>query len=413
MIIVGTSGNDTLAGTVGDDEIYGLAGNDILAGGDGNDVLDGGLGADAMAGGTGNDSYYVDNTGDTVTEAAGEGTDTVWSSISYILGANLERLRLTGSASFGIGNAANNLIYGTSLANLLQGGDGNDNLYAYEGDDFLQGGAGSDKLYGDDGDDDLFGDAGADQMYGGAGADELVGGADNDNMDGGTGADVLYGGTGNDVYLVDDAGDVVVEYGGEGEDIVRPTISYTLGANLEALQLQGSADLSGTGNSLGNTIVGNSGNNALSGLDGGDKLYGGGGDDVLFGGLGRDTLYGEAGADTFVIEQASIDIELTTGVIEIDFLEDLDFTSGDRVDLSGIDADINTGGDQAFTFVANFTGTAGEAMLFYVPGVGVAGTTTLRLDVDGDGVADYQMSITGDSSSTHISTGPGDGGWVV
>ncbi|MFX6266238.1 hypothetical protein ABTF63_19350, partial [Acinetobacter baumannii] len=69
-----------------DDTLTGDAGNNVLTGNAGNDVLDGGAGADKLVGGTGDDIYYVDNAGDQVVELAGEGNDTVNSSITFSLG---------------------------------------------------------------------------------------------------------------------------------------------------------------------------------------------------------------------------------------------------------------------------------------------------------------------------------------
>ncbi|MCY7280327.1 MAG: M10 family metallopeptidase C-terminal domain-containing protein [Sphingomonas bacterium] len=159
---VGGSGNDTLLGNVAANVLTGNAGNDLIASGAGNDTLNGGTGVDTMLGGTGNDLYYVDVTGDIVTELASEGTDTVSSAISYTLGANLENLVLTGAATSGTGNELGNTITGNANANVLDGGLGNDILFGLGGSDRLFGGAGDDRLIGGDGVDYLTGGAGND-----------------------------------------------------------------------------------------------------------------------------------------------------------------------------------------------------------------------------------------------------------
>ena len=143
--INGTSAANTLTGTEFADIINGLADNDTLNGMGGNDKLDGGTGADQMAGGTGDDSYYVDNTGDTITEASNAGTDTVYSGFSFTLGSNIENLFLTGSsAANGTGNSLNNVLTGNSAANRLDGSTGNDTLSGKGGADTLTGGSGRD-----------------------------------------------------------------------------------------------------------------------------------------------------------------------------------------------------------------------------------------------------------------------------
>ncbi|MBV9932373.1 MAG: calcium-binding protein [Alphaproteobacteria bacterium] len=153
-------------------------------------------------------------------------------------------------------------------------------------------------INGTSGNDTLTGTSGADQIFGFGGDDTLYGGGGNDRLDGGTGADTMYGGTGNDIYFVDDVGDSVIEYSGEGTDEVRTTLaSYALGANVENLTFTGSGGFTGTGNELNNVITGGASSDTLYGNDGYDQLYGGGGDDNLYGGDGGDVLSGGTGAD--------------------------------------------------------------------------------------------------------------------
>ena len=117
-------------------------------GDDGNDVLNGGLGADTLIGGAGNDVYYLDSAEDSITENADQGTDSVFSTVTYTLADNLEHLTLQGTIDLdGTGNALNNNITGNSGNNILIGGEGNDNLKAGLGADTLIGGAGNDTLY--------------------------------------------------------------------------------------------------------------------------------------------------------------------------------------------------------------------------------------------------------------------------
>jgi Ca2+-binding RTX toxin-like protein len=263
----GGAGNDTLRGNAGYDTLLGGQGDDWLYGGAGKDTLDGGTGADTMAGGRGDDVYYVDNSGDKVIEtsrfSAGGGRDLVISTVDFTLGENLDNLTLLGSAITGTGNNLANTILGNAEANHLNGRDGNDLL------------------------------------SGAAGADVLDGGAGNDTLDGGSEADLMRGGAGDDHYIVDDAGDQVVEVlagKGGGVDTVSSSVSFVLGANLEYLELTGSADIDGTGNQLANTITGNAGVNTLKGGDGADTLIGGDGD----------TLEGDAGNDTLTLEGAGV-----------------------------------------------------------------------------------------------------------
>ncbi|NEK20789.1 hypothetical protein GR257_39480, partial [Rhizobium leguminosarum] len=72
------------------------------------------------------------------------------------------------------------------------------------------------------------------------------------------------GGAGDDTYVVDNAGDVVTENAGEGNDTVKTALAaYTLGANVENLVYTGTAAFAGTGNELANAITGGAGADTL------------------------------------------------------------------------------------------------------------------------------------------------------
>ncbi|HBL13233.1 MAG TPA: hypothetical protein DD379_17910, partial [Cyanobacteria bacterium UBA11162] len=154
--------------------ITGNTANNILSGGGGNDYLDGGTGSDRLEGGTGNDTYMVERSTDRVIESSNQGIDTVKTSINYTLGANLENLTLTGTATTGYGNNLNNILTGNTLNNTLSGNDGNDTLIGGKGNDQLSGGNGTDRLTGVAPNTTNPGYGEVDTLTGGAGTDTFV-----------------------------------------------------------------------------------------------------------------------------------------------------------------------------------------------------------------------------------------------
>lgn len=159
----------------------------------------------------------------------------------------------------------------------------------------VNGTTGIDTLYGGSGNDSLTGQAGNDILYGYGG---------NDSLNGGTGNDTMYGGKGDDTYTVDSTTDVINENAGEGIDLVKSSVSYTLRDNVENLTLTGTTAINGTGNALNNTIIGNSAVNTLNGSAGDDILDGGAGNDKMYGGAGNDSYFVNSTSDT-VTENAN------------------------------------------------------------------------------------------------------------
>jgi len=290
--------------------------NNALTGNSGNNTLDGSTGTDTMTGGGGNDTYIVDNTADVVVELAGGGTDLVQAGATYTLSAEVENLTLTGSTAInGTGNALDNVLTGNTGANTLTGGDGDDTISGGTGNDTMVGGTGNDSYVVDVATDVITENAGegidsvssavtltlaanvenltltgssGNSATGNALNNVLTGNSGANTLDGLAGADTLIGGSGNDIYVVDSAADTVTELAGQGTDTIQSSVSLTLVAEVENLTLTGTA-LSGTGNTLNNTLLGNASNNTLTGLAGDDTLDGGAGTDTMLGGIGNDT----------------------------------------------------------------------------------------------------------------------------
>jgi len=387
LALGGTSAIDGIGNDIAN-TLFGNDGNNRLEGRKGNDILIGGGGIDTMLGGTGNDTYFVDNAADLATELDGEGTDTVYASVSYALSNSsyVEQLVLTGELGL---NAT-----GNNIANVITGNVGNNTIDGRKGADTMIGGLGDDTYIVDNAGDivtELL-DQGTDTVIASVSyvlsntsfiealtlsgaaninatgnniANVITGNDGNNVIDGKKGADTMIGGGGNDTYYVDNVGDVVTEANVTGTDTIISSVTYALSNTsfVEGLTLTGTANLNATGNNVANTIVGNSGNNLIIGLRGADALTGG------------------AGADTF----------------KFNALNESSGSSIDRItDLSDTDDFINLAGDQAFVLASAFTNTAGQAVLSFDAGTGL---TSLSLDVNGDSVADMLIQMNGNHTA--------------
>ena len=353
-----------------------------------------------------------------------------------------------------VGSSLGDFITGNSVANTLDGGAGNDTISGLAGNDVLIGGAGDDTLDGGTNNDVFFGGAGQDHMIGGAGVDTInysdasigmniwldvplfstpdlpilmgaarqitanglvsedtligmenvVGSAFDDVIKSNGALNTIDGGGGNDLLHSWLDGQRDVMNGGEGSD----TIDYSGFAQATGVNInleQGRADTvsvvngvvtltpedtlisieNATGTNHVDTILGSSAANVINGR---------GGNDFIIGGGGGDTLTGGTGSDTFIFGNIS-DAPMTS-------LEHiLDFERGiDRIDLSGIDANVNVAGNQSFVIVDEFTGVAGQMRA--IPEYQGSGQSWL-MDINGDGSVDGHIMVhTTDGQGTFL-----------
>jgi Ca2+-binding RTX toxin-like protein len=265
--VLGTNNADVMTGGSNQVSFYGGAGADTLTGGTQNDVLDGGIGADAMAGGRGNDKFYVDNVGDTVTEVANGGNDTVFAAIDFALSAGnqVETIRSDGNSLELFGNELRQRIHGDS--------------------------------------------------------------GSNDLHDGGGAGDVLIGKAGDDEYYLDSADTKIREGKNNGTDVVYvDDFDYNLRDNwhvefLAAMDPLTTGDFDLTGNKRDNTIVGNDGDNVIIGGKGNDEMFGNGGADTFqineyANGKNRDVIVDfESGVDMIELK-SSVFTKIGAGVVD-------------------------------------------------------------------------------------------------
>lgn len=337
-----------------DDTLYGTSGADVLQG----------TGAHTMIGYGGNDTYYVDNAGDKVNEAAGGGTDRVLTSLNYALaaGSEIELLATTnpsGTTAINLsgntfaqtiqGNAGANVINGLAGADTMTGYGGNDTYYVDNaGDRVVEAvGGGTDKVLASlshalsaGSQIELLATTSqsgttAINLNGNEFAQTIQGNAGANAINGLGGADTMIGYGGNDGYYIDNAGDKVIEAAGGGRDTVATTVSYALAAGsavelLAARYPSATTAINLTGNEFAQTIKGNAGAN------------------VINGGRGADTLTGNGGNDAFVFNTA-------LGAGNIDRITDFN-KSQDKIHLdNAIFAGLSSG---ALTSAAFFAGAA-------------------------------------------------------
>jgi Ca2+-binding RTX toxin-like protein len=465
--ISGGGGNDTLYGNGGDDVLNGDAGDDTLWGGDGNDILTGGTGNDILDGGAGDDVYrfdvgfgldviqnaryryggtstdiiefaagisatslLVNRVGDTLElRLDGHPDDVItianfynqWDSNSYYIdgvrfadGTFIDYAELNRRGN--LPSDDDQIIYGTHLADTLDGGGGNDSIYGLAGDDLLLGGSGDDQLHGGDGNDTLRGGDGVDRLMGDEGDDLLDGGKGDDYLHGGSGNDTYYyvrgdgmdyveasqmygndevllgpGLTRADVVLLSNGSDLTIKTLGDNGGIIfggfawsQPSLSlrFSDGTVLDAAQLQAAIMETREGTNAANTLLGTAAGDHLRGLGGADTLSGGAGDDLLEGGAGDDQLNGGQGDDTYYfasgwgrdVIRSQNPLGDGQGMDRIYFAEDIsaaDFTasstaqdlilahaSGSRILIGGFFSQVLAGGDRVVDEVRFVDGTA-------------------------------------------------------
>ncbi|TAN49449.1 MAG: calcium-binding protein [Methylococcaceae bacterium] len=393
------AGNVNITGNTKNNRLTGNDGTNSITGGSGDDFIDGGAGKDTLVGNAGNDVYIVSVNTEVVTEASGQGTDTVKSAVTFTIPSNVENLVLLGTSAINAtGDAGNNALTGNSGINTLTGNNGNDTLDGGAGVDTLVGGAGNDiyvidttdtvtetstggtdtvksakvdilassysnvenfiltgsttgldvvgntgnnSIEGNAAANDLDGAAGNDTIKGGTGDDTVTGGAGNDSLDGGTGNDILEGGDGNDSYVINSVDDdILLADEGAGTDALSSSVSVDLttatSTSTSFASLAVIEKVTLTGTTAINATGAATSATNLIGNSAANALTGGTGDDTLDGSAGADALVGATGNDTYVIDNAFDTISDTGGTADTIQLSNL------SVDISASDSSTST-----------------------------------------------------------------------
>jgi Ca2+-binding RTX toxin-like protein len=335
--VVGSKFQDFMLGDAGANSLYGHLGDDVLAGRDGADLLDGGDGTDT--------AEYTESLGRVAVNLALVGPQDT-------LGAGVDTLVSIENV---IGTQFNDSITGNALANLLQGGIGNDALFGMDGDDTLDGGFGDDIMQGQGGTDiasyrsagagvavslalqgayqntvsagsdylngieGLDGSPFGDTLIGSNAGNLLAGGGGNDTIDGGAGNDTIDGG-GDDDFLVGGPGTDIASYASATGNVA---VSLLLQGVAQGTIAAGFDTLSGfeylTGGAFNDTLIGNAASNTLRG---------GAGDDILEGGAGNDNLFGGDGIDLASYAGAPGSVTVTLGAYSGTVSAGVDYFTG-------------------------------------------------------------------------------------
>ena len=379
------SGNDHLTGNGVDnvldggagDDIFDLSGggNDHAIGGDGNDGFSFGAAFtanDLVEGGTGNNDQIAlqgNYTGPTAL-TLGASTISGIEAIVVLPGFSYDLTMNDGDVAAGglLKVQATQLAAGQNLH--FDGSaehDGTFMTFGGQGDDTLTGGWGNDGFY--------FGPGGyttGDVVNGGAGGNDQLG------LDGD------YGSVGSPLVLGLNLAniEVVVLMAGPAAtpnhfNVSTSDLFVAPGLTMTIFGLQTSTGFTFDGSHESDGAF------KVYGGTGNDVITGGSGADWIFGGDGTDTLYGGGGNDVFYYDALS----QSNPNVGRDGIQD--FSTGDKMDLSALDA-IAGGGDDAFTFIGSgaFTNHAGE-----LRATSSGPIWTVSGDVNGDGVADFELVV--------------------
>lgn len=454
-LLIGDTGNNSLAGGGGDDTLIGgNGGNDSYSGGAGIDTVDfrtystavsvdltsptapfsgieillGGSGDDSLTGNTGDNTISGGSGNDTLHGGGGSGIDTVsfaYSSaaVQVILGSGLGTGTATGDGIDSItsflniiGSNQGDTLTGNAMSNMIVGGAGNDTLDGLGGIDTVSyasalnpvtvdlshftasGGidVGTDTLSNFE---YVIGSAYSDSIMGDGNANSLDGGAGNDTLTGLAGADTLVGGSGSDTASYVDSNAAVY---------INLSTASISGGHAAGDVLSGIENLTGSNNN-NDTLYGSSGDNVLTGGTGNDYLQGYDGNDTLHPSAGNDTVYGGNHDDTIVIDINNYTQTITDGVTSLtttgnywsgDNNNSLQYGGGDTLMLTSL---VN-GATYSFANIANVTRNmeyldirdtrSSTIDMSYVDVQTFANATT---NVGGSGTSTYQIWVKADS----------------